>query len=336
MLVRNVARSAATRSIRIGAAGAILVLLISGCGSSAGANDKGSREIRVIQSNKHDPTELGAEAGEYLNIWSTCDPEMKVSVSAGEKVAEAVAAGSADIGITSPNRVIGAISQGLDASIIGSSMSAFDEYLVVRPDSSATSFADLKGKTFAISSFGSAGDYATQKLAQRAGWSDNEFKKVTMGTLDGIQAGLKSGTVDAFLWGGHAAFGLEMAGSAKVLENVRDIVGPNAMTVVFASNKMIKERPEEVKAFAECYYKASARIMDDESLAAKMMVEDWGMDPKLAARIIKEEIPMSSRDGKLTDDQLKGILEATHFTIKSAASLTIGDVQSIYKYWQEL
>jgi ABC-type nitrate/sulfonate/bicarbonate transport system substrate-binding protein len=143
---------------------------------------------------------------------------MKVSVSAGEKVAEAVAAGSADIGITSPNRVIGAISQGLDASIIGASMSEFDEYLVVSPGSSATSFADLKGKTFAISSFGSACDYATQKLAKQAGWSDAEFKKVTMGGLDGIQAGLKGGTVDAFLWGGHAAFGLEMAGSAKVLE----------------------------------------------------------------------------------------------------------------------
>ena len=76
--------------------------------------------------------------------------------------------------------------------------------------------------------------------------------------------------------------------------------------------------------------------MDDESLATKMMVDEWGMDPKLAARIIKEEIPMSSRDGKLTEDQLKGILEATHFTIKSAVSLTLDDVKKIYKPWQEL
>ncbi|WP_179011385.1 ABC transporter substrate-binding protein [Paenarthrobacter ureafaciens] len=332
----NFARPAITRSLRTAAAGAAFILLLSGCGGSAGADDAETNEIRVIQSNKHDPTELGAEAGDFLDIWPSCDPQMKVSVTSGEKTAEAVAAGSADIGITSPNRVIGAISQGLDASIIGASMSVFDEYLVVRPDSTAKSFADLKGKTFAISSFGSAGDYATQKLAQQAGWADTDFKKVTMGSLDGIQAGLKSGTVDAFLWGGHAAFGLEQAGSAKVLENVRELIGPNAMTVVFASNKIIKERPEDVKAFAECYYKASGRIMDDESLATKMMVDDWGMDPKLAARIIKEEIPMSSRDGKLTEDQLKGILEATHFTIESAASLTLDDVKKIYKPWQEL
>lgn len=72
MLMGNFARPAITRSLRIAAAGTGLMLLLSGCGGSAGADDAGTNEIRVIQSNKHDPTELGAEAGDFLDIWPSC------------------------------------------------------------------------------------------------------------------------------------------------------------------------------------------------------------------------------------------------------------------------
>jgi ABC-type nitrate/sulfonate/bicarbonate transport system substrate-binding protein len=328
-----------TRLTACAAMGAVAALALTACGGSGNAapsSDGGPAQLRVIESNKQDPTELGAEAGNYLNIWSKCSPEVKVSLTAGEKVAEAVAAKSADIGITSPNRVIGAVSQGLKGKIIGSSMPVWDQYVVVRSDSGIQSIADLKGSTFAISSFGSAGDYATQKIAREEGWGANDFKTVTMGSLDGIMAGLKSGTADAFLWSGQAAFGLELEGSARVLGSVRDLVGPNAMTVVFASDEIIQKNPAAVKAFAECYYKATQAVMDDESLATKMLVDSWGMKPALAAKVIKDEIPMSSRDGELSQDQLAGLLEATQFTIKSAKSLTIEDVKGMYKYWKSL
>jgi ABC-type nitrate/sulfonate/bicarbonate transport system substrate-binding protein len=318
------------------AATALALTACGGNGSAAPTSDGAPAQLRVIESNQHDPTELGAEAGNYLNIWSKCTPEVKVNLTAGEKVAEAVAANSADIGITSPNRVIGAVSQGLKGKIIGSSMPVWDQYVVVRSDSGAKSFSDLKGSTFAISSFGSAGDYATQKVAHEEGWGANDFKTVTMGSLDGIMAGLKSGTADAFLWSGQAAFGLELEGSARILGSVRDLVGPNAMTVVFASDEILQKNPAAVKAFAECYYKATAAIMDDASVATKMLVDNWGMKPALASKIIKDEIPVNSRDGELSPDQLAGLLEATQFTIKSAKSLTIDDVKGMYKYWKSL
>lgn len=318
---------------------AMSALALTACGGGANgapASDGGPTQIRVIESNKQDPTELGAEAGDFMNIWPECSPEVKVDLTAGEKVAEALAAKSADIGITSPNRVIGAVSQGLKGKIIGASMPVWDQYVVVRKDSKATSFADLKGSTFAISSFGSAGDYATQKIAHEEGWGPNDFKTVTMGSLDGIMAGLKSGTADAFLWSAQAAFGLEIEGSAKVLGSVKDLVGPNAMTVVFATDEIIEKNPAAVKSFAECYYKATEAMMEDSALATKMLVEDWGMSPELAARIIEHEIPLSSRDGELTPEQLQGLLEATQFTIKSAKSLTIDDVKGMYKHWKSL
>jgi ABC-type nitrate/sulfonate/bicarbonate transport system substrate-binding protein len=323
----------------VAAMGAVAALALTACGGSGNAAPKADgapTELRVIESNKQDPTEIGAEAGNYLNIWSKCSPEVKVTLTAGEKVAEAVAAKSADIGIASPNRVIGAVSQGLKATIIGSSMPVWDQYVVVRSDSGINSIADLKGSTFAISSFGSAGDYATQKIAREEGWGPTDFKTVTMGSLDGIMAGLKSGTADAFLWSAQAAFGLEIEGSAKVLGSVKDLVGPNAMTVVFASDEIIQKNPAAVKSFAECYYKATEAIMDDETLANKMLVESWGMSPELAAKIIKDEIPMSSRDGELSEEQLAGLLEATQFTIKSAKALTLDDVKGMYKYWKSL
>jgi ABC-type nitrate/sulfonate/bicarbonate transport system substrate-binding protein len=318
---------------------AVTVLALTACGggaSSAPNSDGAPVQLRVIESNKQDPTELGAEAGNYINIWSKCSPEVKVNLTAGEKVAESLAAKSADIGITSPNRVIGAVSQGLRGKIIGSSMPVWDQYVVVRKDSGAKSFSDLKGSTFAISSFGSAGDYATQKIAREEGWGPDDFKTVTMGSLDGIMAGLKSGTANAFLWSAQAAFGLELEGSARVLGSVKDLVGPNAMTVVFATDEIIQKNPGAVKAFAECYYKATKAIMDDSALATKMLVENWGMEPALASKIIEKEIPLSSRDGELSPDQLEGLLEATQFTIKSAKSLTIEDVKGMYKHWKSL
>ena len=329
---KNRRRALAFGSIGIGAA-----LLLGGCATSGGEETEGdATTIRVIEANLHDPTILGAEAGDFLDIWSECSPEVNVEVTAGEKVAEAVAANSADIGIASPNRVIGAISQGLEASIIGASTPVWDQFLIISSDNPATDFDELKGSTFGISSFGSAGHYATEKMARTEGWEADEFEIVTMGSLDGIKAGLKSGTVDGFLWSAQTAFGLELDGDAKVLGNVRELVGDNAMNVLFASNKILEENPEAVKSFAECYYKAVAEIQNDEELALDLFVGDWDIDPRVAERVISDELPLLSSDGVLTPEMLEGMLEATHFTIESAKDVTVDDVTAMYKPWKDL
>lgn len=334
--LRNESSALRKRLCVAGVAGATLALVLSGCGASSPSSEKGTPTIRVIEANLHDPTILGAEAGNHLNIWSQCDPEVKVEITAGEKVAEAVAANSADIGIASPNRVIGGISQGLEATIIGASTPVWDQFLIVSANSKVKSFDELKGSTFGISSFGSAGHYATEKMARTEGWGKNDYKIVTMGSVDGIKAGLKSGTVDAFLWSAQTAFGMEDEGSGRVLGNVRELVGPNAMNVVFASNTFIKEHPDEVKAFAECYYKAVAKVQDGKKVATTLFVDKWGIDPKVASKVIEDELPLLSTDGKLSDDMLKGMLEATQFTIESAKSLSYDDVKAMYTYWKEL
>ena len=315
-----------------------LAVVLSGCSAAptTPAADDAPVKIRVIEANLHDPTILGAEAGDFLDIWSECSPAVDVKVNAGEKVAEAVAANSADIGIASPNRVIGAISQGLDASIIGASTPVWDQFLIVSSDNPAKSIEDLEGSAFGISSFGSAGHYATEKMARTEGWSADEFEIVTMGSIDGIKAGLTSGTVQAFLWSAQTAFGLELAGDAKVLGNVRELVGENAMNVLFASNKILEEHPAAVKSFAECYYKAVDAIQSDEKLATDLFVGDWDIDPRVAARVIADELPLLSTDGVLTDGMLEGMLEATHFTIESSKDVTFDDVKAMYKPWADL
>lgn len=311
----------------------VLVMTLSACGSDSQAD--ADRPLRVIVSTAHDPTMMGPEAADSLGLWAECQPKVDVEFSFGQEVSAAMAAGSVDIGVTSPNALIAAIDQGLPAKIIGPSMSAWDMYAITDRKGNFKSFRDLKGATFGITKYGSAGDYATRALAKSLDWSKDDYRIVTLGSPEGLQAGVKSGTIDGYLWGVGPAYTLEEKGVAAVLGSVKDLVGPNAMTVFAATEEALEGRPDQVRSFMECTYKAVSELQEDRGKAADLLTS-WDMSPEVAEKVIEGGLPLLSRDGTFTKEMVHGMLDATHATIDGSSDITDSDVGAMIRPWTEL
>lgn len=331
------ARKSSPHSRLLAGLGSIaLIAPLAACGGGGASSGAERDPLKVIVSTQHDVTMMGPETAAHLGLWSSCAEGLEVEIMAGQAVPKALASGSADVGITSPNSFIAAMSEGLEAKIIGSSMPKWDQYAVVKTQSDASEFEGLKGSTFGVSNFGSAGHYATEAIAKSLGWAQGDYEVVTMGGLDGLRAGLKSGAIDAFLWSGAPAFTLEEEGTARVLGSVSDLVGPNAMTLYGASDEAIEERPEDIKALMECSYKAIEEAQANPETTREMLVDSWSYNPSVAEKLLEVEVPYLSVDGAITDEMLEGMLEATHATIEGSDSLTVDDIEGLYVPWSSL
>jgi ABC-type nitrate/sulfonate/bicarbonate transport system substrate-binding protein len=318
--------------------GGVLLLLstVTACGAAPGgpgAGGGGHGSLTVIETNEHDLVMAGADVASHLDLW---EDTLEVEIAVGQSVGQALATGDADVGIDAPNRLIGAIRQGLDATIVGPTIGSWNQYLVAAKQIGADAPDDLRGATFGITAFGSAGHFSTVKIAQELGWSESDYSVVTMGSLDGLTAGLQNGTIDAFMWSAFPAFTLEKQGYVDVVGSVRDLVGPNPLVVIAVRNEVIEERPGAVRAFCRGYYEANSTLQRDPALTERIFVGDWGLDPQVAPQVIEEELPLLATEARITDEMLQNMVEAAKFTVAGTESLDLTQMESIYRSCSDL
>jgi NitT/TauT family transport system substrate-binding protein len=314
-------------------------LVITACGGDDGGGGGSSAEgtssepLRVITSEQYDVPMIGADAGNFLGTFK--DRGLEVEVLAGQDAAQGLASGDIDVAIASPNRFIGGILEGLEATLVGPTINVWGQFIIVRSDLEAQKPEDLKGGRWGITSFGSAGHYSATKIADELGWAEGDFEIVTMGDLDGLLAGLRNGTIDGFMWSAQAAFTLEEEGAARVLGNVGDVIGPNPLDVIAVSNQAIEERPDDIRAFCEGFYEAQKMFQDDPELAKKTFIEEWDFDPKVITRVLDADLDLLSTGPEMEEEMFDNMAEATAFTI-DGAEVTGEDVKGMYTNCSEL
>jgi ABC-type nitrate/sulfonate/bicarbonate transport system substrate-binding protein len=302
-------------------------------GGDGGGGNASSEPLRVITSEKYDLPMIGADAGNHLGIFE--EMGLDVEVLAGQEAAQGLASGDVEIAIASPNRFIGGILQGLEATLVGPTIDVWGQYVIVRADLDVDSVEDLEGGRWGISGFGSAGHYSAEKIADELGWGEGDYEIVTLGDLEGLMAGIRNGTIDGFAWSAQAAFTLEHEGAAKVVGNVGDVIGPNPLDVIAVSNKAIEERPDDVRAFCEGFYEAQRQFKEDPELAEKTYLEEWGFEAEVTPRILEAGLPLLSTDSAMDDAMFDNMAEATTFTI-DGAEVTGDDVREMYTDCSEL
>ena len=291
--------------------------------------------IRVMISTRFNLPMIGSDAAEELGIFE--EMGLEVENLEGQDVPQGLASGDIDVGLASPNRFIGAIVAGLDATIVGPTVDVWDQYIIVRSDLGIESVEDLEpGLSVGISSFGSAGHFSGQALAQELGWGEDDYEIATMGNLDGLLAGLRQGSIDMFMWSAQAAFTLQEEGVANLLGNVGEFIGPNPLDVIIVSNQAIEERPHAIRAFCEGFYEAQAMFQDDVDLAVDTFVDAWGYEPDITPAIVESGSRFLSRGPEITDEMLANMAEATVFTIDDVGELTADDVAAMYTSCDQL
>ena len=179
--------------------------------------------------------------------------------------------------------------------------------LVVRNDGSVNSVEDLKGRTIGISTVGSITSWIADEVARQKGWGHDGITQVPIGDDGARVAAVKAESLDAAIVNLAVALNYADHGDGRIILRFGDLVKHFHAHVIFATDKVITEQPDQVRRFLKGWFETIAfmRSHKDETVKIAMPVLDT--DARLTAEIYDELMPMFSDDGRF-DPEALGVL----------------------------
>jgi NitT/TauT family transport system substrate-binding protein len=192
------------------------------------------------------------------------------------------------------------------------------EVEVVAANSTATSFADFKGKKLGVTSPGSSTDFLTQALAVKAGLKTSDYTTVKAGAGDTFIAALSQGAITGGMTTDPTVARLVSSGKAKVLVDMRTEEGSKAAlggaypsSSVYMQCDYVASHKDAVQKVANAMVKTLGWMSTHtpEEIAAKMPADYAGSDATLYAAAIKATLPMFTTDGVMPDGGPQTVLD---------------------------
>lgn len=122
------------------------------------------------------------------------DAEVIVIGGGAARVVSSLIAGEIQFSVGGGDAVIRADLRGADGVLVASPMKTGLQRLMVRPDIKTP--ADLKGKTIAVTRFGSASHWVLQLFLRKWGMRNDDIKMLQLGSSPAMFASLEKGAVD--------------------------------------------------------------------------------------------------------------------------------------------
>jgi ABC-type nitrate/sulfonate/bicarbonate transport system substrate-binding protein len=187
--------------------------------------------------------------------------------------------------------------------------------LVVRDDGTVKSVADLKGKRVSVSTVGSLTYWLVSETARQQGWGPDGIAITPMGATAPQIAALKRKEIDGMVTDISTALTLERDGGMRILVRFGDLVKDFHIHVIFATNKAIAEKPDDLRSFLKGWFETIAfmRANRDETVAiAKDVI---GKDADITAHTYDALMPMFSDNGKFNPKAL-AVLAKSYVELK--------------------
>lgn len=169
--------------------------------------------------------------------------------------------------------------------------------------------ADLKGKKWAISSFGSEAHAAALAALKYFGLSDKEVTIVQVGNQGNRFAALEAGQVQVTTLLPPVSARAEEAGYPKLGE--LPVIAPNFLSVgAVTSTKMLSERREVVKAFLAALAEATAAYKQDREGGKAVLEKQLKItNPKNAGLAWDYYSPLNSSDLRPSSESIQYFLD---------------------------
>jgi ABC-type nitrate/sulfonate/bicarbonate transport system substrate-binding protein len=120
-----------------------------------------------------------------------------------------------------------------------------------------------------------------------------------MGAMQGQLAALKRGDVDGIIMDMATAFDLEKKGEGRILArftHLKDFI----IHVVFATDKAIASRPEDLRNFLKGWFETIAYMRTHKAETVKIAQTVMQKDADVTARTYDELMPMFSDSGRFS------------------------------------
>ena len=215
------------------------------------------------------------------------------------KMHQAMAAGALDIGVgAGPDMAF--VSKGApEIAVAAMAGPPLLLGIIVPWDSPAKSAADLKGKKIGVSTVGSLSYWTALELSRTQGWGPDGVTPVAIGgDLAGEIAALRTHQVDAVVDAAAIGFQLEAQKTGRLLLPVSDFVQDFITHAIFASNQMVKDHPDKIRAFLKAWFETIAWMRANRDETIEIVRKATTLSPEVEAREYDMVTPMFSANGR--------------------------------------
>jgi ABC-type nitrate/sulfonate/bicarbonate transport system substrate-binding protein len=198
--------------------------------------------------------------------------------------------------------------------------------LISRPE--FKSVQELRGKTVGIDVFGGNLEIIARNIFKHFGLnSDKEIKFLATGPLEARFSSMKQGLIAATLGGPPADF-LGKTMGFVVLARAHELFS-FPVTGVLASDKKIKERPDEIKRVIKAGIKANRYIRQNRDGTIQAFMDWMKIDKEMAAATYDSVGKAFNEDGSLPEDGLRLLIDESKKAGKVSREIASSEVADL-------
>lgn len=280
---------------------ALAVIAFHVLAAGAGADDK----LRVGKAIQNSFTfallDVGIASGVFKKNGLEIEP---VTFSGAARVQQALTSNDIDLGL-STGQDLGFIVKGLPAMTVAAIANApYESVMLVGPDTGIKTADDLKGRKVAVSNIRGYPTWLTIELSKHQGWGPDGMTIVASGSQPASMALLKTKQVDA--WVGDIGTGIEMeeAHEGRILLSFGELVPPFMNTALYATNVLIKNRPDLVRGFIKAWLETIAWARANRKGTVDFLVPVLNLKPSTVDQVYARLMPTESVDGRFHPDAM--------------------------------
>jgi NitT/TauT family transport system substrate-binding protein len=207
--------------------------------------------LTVAKASPTSDAIIPVNVGDELGIFKKHGLDLKIlELQGGAKMAQAVAAGSADIGDGAGSEMAFVAKGAPMIAVCEDTAPAPFLSIGVPWDSPIKSLDEFKGKLIGVSNSGSFSDWSARQLARKKGWGDDGVRTVGIGNgVAAVSAALKTHQIDGMITGTNVFLAFEEKQEGRLIAPVSTWEGNVASGALFASNEILAKNPDAVRAF---------------------------------------------------------------------------------------
>jgi len=195
--------------------------------------------------------------------------------------------------------------------------------LIARPE--FKSVQELRGKTIGIDVFGSNLNIIARNIFKRSGLDpDKEVKFLAAGPLEARLASMNQGLIVATLGGPPTDFLGKKMGFV-VLARAHELFS-FPVTGILASDKKIKEKPDEIKRLIKAGIKANRYIRQNRDGTIQAFMEWMKIDKEMATATYDSVGKAFNEDGSLPEDGLRLLIDEAKKAAKTNREIASSEV----------
>lgn len=270
--------------------------------------------LRVAKVVPHPWTFIGVEVGEAQGIWKKNGLKLTtVGLRGSAKLHQALAADSIDIGIGS-GPGMGFVAKGApQIGILAMANEPLNMSIVVLKNSKLykpnMTIKDLKGQNIGVSTPSSLTFFMATRLSVEQGWGTKGIKIIPLGGLPAQVAGAKAGNTAGFVMSIDVGLKFEEKKTGRVFLRFGDHIKNFHTHVIFATNKIIKSKPDAVRRFAKGWLETIKFMKANKEATVKIGMKVSKVSNTVSSRAYDRIMPMLSITGRFDKKALEVVAE---------------------------